>query len=381
MASWATLATSTLYTTLLTQINDRDVDSAKAFDPANTTVTSPVTGHVRVNSANKRWETYNGTTWVELIVAATDAFAMTVTGVRGGNFYGTITNNGTISGGTGNFTTLQVASSAVWTAASLTNLNQLTNGPGFLVASSLTPYAPLASPTFTGVPLGPTAAANTNTTQLATTAFVIGQGYATSASLAGTYAPVGGSGTSGTWPISVSGNSATTTQRTFSNVRTDGLNRGSYGSISIAGASGGWAGIDFTAISATLMMTVGSFGVLRDDLTWDWRFDSGSLAAGTVPWTSVTGRPSVVSAFSNDSGYQTSAGSVAFATTAGTATSASTATTLSGGGSATGTFANFTGLLKGNSATGGAIGLGAITVSTTSGARGGMATGDLHFVY
>ena len=33
-------------------------------------------------------------------------------------------------------------------------------------------YAPLASPTFTGVPAGPTATAGTNTTQLATTAFV-----------------------------------------------------------------------------------------------------------------------------------------------------------------------------------------------------------------
>ena len=33
--------------------------------------------------------------------------------------------------------------------------------------------APLASPTFTGVPAAPTAAANTNTTQLATTAFVM----------------------------------------------------------------------------------------------------------------------------------------------------------------------------------------------------------------
>lgn len=36
-------------------------------------------------------------------------------------------------------------------------------------------YAKLASPTFTGTPLAPTAAADTNTTQLATTAFVIGQ--------------------------------------------------------------------------------------------------------------------------------------------------------------------------------------------------------------
>jgi hypothetical protein len=33
-------------------------------------------------------------------------------------------------------------------------------------------YAPLASPTLTGVPLAPTAAANTNTTQIATTAYV-----------------------------------------------------------------------------------------------------------------------------------------------------------------------------------------------------------------
>jgi len=36
----------------------------------------------------------------------------------------------------------------------------------------------LASPTFTGVPAAPTAAVDTNTTQIATTAFVIGQGYA-----------------------------------------------------------------------------------------------------------------------------------------------------------------------------------------------------------
>lgn len=113
---------------------------------------------------------------------------------------------------------LKEAGSRVWTAATLTNLNQLTNGPG---------YAPIASPTFTGrvtipegtasapglafanddnadtglyhisdgvfgvtcntvpvaqftpsgaaltgTPTAPTAAVGTNTTQLATTAFV-----------------------------------------------------------------------------------------------------------------------------------------------------------------------------------------------------------------
>lgn len=39
--------------------------------------------------------------------------------------------------------------------------------------SDLSSYAPLASPTFTGTPAAPTAAANTNTTQVATTAFVM----------------------------------------------------------------------------------------------------------------------------------------------------------------------------------------------------------------
>jgi hypothetical protein len=48
--------------------------------------------------------------------------------------------------------------------------------------SSDTTRAPLASPTLTGTPAGPTAAVDTNTTQLATTAYVIGQAYAKLAS-------------------------------------------------------------------------------------------------------------------------------------------------------------------------------------------------------
>jgi len=44
-------------------------------------------------------------------------------------------------------------------------------------ATAATTYAPLANPTLTGVPAAPTASADTNTTQIATTAYVIGQGY------------------------------------------------------------------------------------------------------------------------------------------------------------------------------------------------------------
>jgi hypothetical protein len=41
-------------------------------------------------------------------------------------------------------------------------------------ATSLLPYAPLASPNFTGLPSAPTASPGTNTPQIATTAFVTG---------------------------------------------------------------------------------------------------------------------------------------------------------------------------------------------------------------
>jgi hypothetical protein len=51
-------------------------------------------------------------------------------------------------------------------------------------------YAPLASPSLTGTPVAPTAAIDTNTTQIATTAYVIGQGYLKSSVASSTYAPL-----------------------------------------------------------------------------------------------------------------------------------------------------------------------------------------------
>lgn len=53
---------------------------------------------------------------------------------------------------------------------------------GDYTVAQVTGAAPLASPTFTGVPAAPTASNGTNTTQIATTAFVIGQAYAPTAS-------------------------------------------------------------------------------------------------------------------------------------------------------------------------------------------------------
>jgi hypothetical protein len=57
-------------------------------------------------------------------------------------------------------------------------------------ATAATTYAPLASPALTGTPTAPTAAVDTNTTQVATTEYVIGQGYLKLATASSVYAPL-----------------------------------------------------------------------------------------------------------------------------------------------------------------------------------------------
>ena len=66
------------------------------------------------------------------------------------------------------------------------------------VAPDLSTYAPLASPALTGSPTAPTAAVETNTTQVATTAYVVGQGYAKLASPALTGTPTAPTASGGT---------------------------------------------------------------------------------------------------------------------------------------------------------------------------------------
>ena len=63
-------------------------------------------------------------------------------------------------------------------------------GLGTMATETASNYAPLASPALTGTPTAPTASVSTNTTQLATTAFVLGQANSTAAtiSMAGTQA-------------------------------------------------------------------------------------------------------------------------------------------------------------------------------------------------
>ena len=97
--------------------------------------------------------------------------------------------------------------------------------------------------------------------------------------------------TNGAGFITSAGNSATTSQRTFSNVRTDGINRGSYGAISISGSAGGYSGIDFTDYSATLMINASLSGIYRGNASWDWYWTGNTLTVGVIPWANVSGVP------------------------------------------------------------------------------------------
>lgn len=78
--------------------------------------------------------------------------------------------------GSSNITTVGTISTGIWQGTAV--------GASYIDSA----IARLASPTFTGTPLAPTAAADTNTTQIATTAFVLGQAGSTNPVMNGTVA-------------------------------------------------------------------------------------------------------------------------------------------------------------------------------------------------
>ena len=89
------------------------------------------------------------------------------------------------------FVNAEVAALVDSSPAALNTLNELAAAIGddanfsTTITNSIATKAPLSAPTFTGVPAAPTASAGTNTTQLATTAFVTGALGSYSSTLAG----------------------------------------------------------------------------------------------------------------------------------------------------------------------------------------------------
>jgi hypothetical protein len=168
----------------------------------------------------------------------------------------------------------------------------VTANSGDYTVSQVTGAAPLASPTFTGIPAAPTAAASTNTTQLATTAFVTAA-LAAAGSAAGivTYSgpsltftgtaffPIGGGGLSSTTETNVDlAAPATATVKNFT--------------VQLSVAPGTGNSIAFTwrdnATSTAITCTVSGSATSCSDLTHSFTASAGDLldiqavTAGTI---------------------------------------------------------------------------------------------------
>ena len=200
----------------------------------------------------------------------------------------------------------------------------------------------MASPALTGTPTVPTAAVNTNTTQAASTAFVVAQ-------VADDAPTKTGTGASGTWGISITGNAATATSAssatyatsagsapasdvyawakqatkpsyTYSEVgapSTTGTNASGTWGINVTGSSGSTTGNAATATLATKASTLARDGGNGIGMTFNWAGQSGQPA---WLWGSNDGSNIYVWNPSNFSvNYASSAG---YATSAGSATSA-----------------------------------------------------------
>lgn len=101
-------------------------------------------------------------------------------GTAGGEVVYVLTTSGDIVIGTSNITFSAVLTALLATAAALTVLDDATVAAmvdtlGGATSTGTGGLARAVGPTFTGTPLAPSASADTNTTQIATTAFVLGQ--------------------------------------------------------------------------------------------------------------------------------------------------------------------------------------------------------------
>lgn len=154
-----------------------------------------VEGKFIYNSTDKQLKFYNGTAWV-----AGGAAVANLSGQA--SAFGQSANNGSASTAarSDHYHALPAHDASAHSAIKLSDLAApaanlamggykltglaagTTNGDALRYEQVVGVYALLASPTFTGVPAAPTAAVDTNTTQLATTAYVVGQGYLKSAS-------------------------------------------------------------------------------------------------------------------------------------------------------------------------------------------------------
>lgn len=151
------------------------------------------------------------------------------------------------------------------------------------IATAVASKADTTSPTFTGTPIAPTASAGTNTTQIATTAFVV-----TAVGTSGTMASQNANA------VAITGGTiaGVTVAGTFTGNVTGNLTGNVTGNTT--GSSGSCTGNAATATTASNAIGVGQ----------TWQNVSGSRSAGTT-YTNSTGKSIMVSIRTQGNGYIT----------------------------------------------------------------------------
>jgi len=135
MADWTKPALTSTYTNFVTEVKDRDIDNAVWFEGSSST--SIPTNSKRLNTSTGRFETWNGTAWVDAVSTFTFP-ALSVAGaltVSGNASLATVTVSGdvTLNGGTANGVPYLNGSKVLTSGSALTfdgtTLNASTGSP------------------------------------------------------------------------------------------------------------------------------------------------------------------------------------------------------------------------------------------------------------
>jgi hypothetical protein len=178
---------------------DLNLATGKVFEINNVSVlTSTTLGSTVVNSSLTSVGTISTGTWNATEIAVNKGGTGLTSYTIGDIIYasgsttlaklaGVATGNALISGGVGTAPSWGKIGLTTHVSGTLAVAN---GGTGVTTSTGTTNVVLSDSPTLTGTPLAPTASVDTNTTQIATTAFVIGQGYLKSSTASSTYAPI-----------------------------------------------------------------------------------------------------------------------------------------------------------------------------------------------
>lgn len=191
------------YTNFVSELDARFDDLAVGLDPAVTSVSNVPTNSIRWSSSARKWQKYNGTSWVDLVDTT---YSISISG-----------NAGTVTNG-------------VYTNGTYSNPTWITTLAGSKITGDISGNAGSATKLATarninGIPFDGTTAISVNLNSSVTfnnsgTGIASGGAFNGGTAVTVSYNTIGapsitGTNATGTWSISISGNSATVTNGVY----------------------------------------------------------------------------------------------------------------------------------------------------------------------